>query len=121
MPTKQEVNESSGILSHWTSEGILMLNTALTVEPHKAGSHTELWKTFTELLIKYLNSKDNIVWILWGNHAKSFKQFITNETHKFVESAHPSPLSASRGFFGSKPFSKTNEHLKSLNLQPISW
>lgn len=113
--------KSDTILDNLPRQGILMLNTALTVEPHKANSHTELWANFTKTLIESLNKKDNIVWIMWGNHAKSFKQYITNKTHHFIESAHPSPLSASRGFFGSKPFSKTNEILTNLNLSPINW
>lgn len=113
--------KSDTILDNLPRQGILMLNTALTVEPHKANSHTELWANFTKTLIESLNKKDNIVWIMWGNHAKSFKQYITNKTHHFIESTHPSPLSASRGFFGSKPFSKTNEILTNLNLSPINW
>lgn len=108
-------------LGHLPYEGVLMLNTALTVEPHKAGSHTELWKPFMGEVFKVLNEKDNIVWIMLGNHAKSFKSVITNPTHKFVEAVHPSPLSASRGFFGSKIFSRTNEALTKLGLSTINW
>ena len=115
------VKTTGSIFGNLPKQGVLLINTALTVELHKAGSHTDLWKEFTKQLIASLNSKDNIIWILWGNHAKSFKQYITNETHVFIESAHPSPLSATRGFFGSKPFSKTNEALINLNLSPINW
>ncbi len=109
------------LLGNWPAQGILMINTALTVLPGKPDSHTELWKEFTKQLITSLNKKDSIVWVLWGNHAKSFKKYITNETHVFIESAHPSPFSASRGFFNSKPFSKVNTKLVGLNLEPIKW
>ena len=108
-------------LDHYPRQGVLMLNTALTVEPHKAGSHAELWKPFMDEVFKVLNEKDNIVWIMLGNYAKSFKSRITNPTHKFVEAVHPSPLSASRGFFGSKIFSRTNEALTEMGLSTINW
>lgn len=108
-------------LGHLPEQGVLLLNTALTVSPSKPASHTELWKPFTEQLITDLQQKDNIIWILWGKHAQGYKHLITNPTHKFIESAHPSPLSASRGFFGSKPFSKCNALLKDLGLSPIKW
>lgn len=108
-------------LGHLPPQGILMINTALTVLPGKPNSHTDLWKEFTKQLITSLNKRDNIIWIMWGNHAKSFKQYITNTTHIFIESAHPSPFSASRGFFGSRPFSETNAYLRTLSLSPINW
>lgn len=108
-------------LGHLPEQGVLLLNTALTVEPSNPGSHAELWKPFTVELIKELQNKDNIVWILWGKHAQSYKEYITNETHKTIESAHPSPFSASKGFFGSKPFSKCNGYLKELGLSSIKW
>jgi len=108
-------------LSHLPAQGVLLINTALTVLRGKPDSHTDLWKEFTKQLITSLNKNDNIIWILWGNHAKSFKQYITNTTHLFIESAHPSPFSANRGFFGSKPFSKANSYLKTLSKSPINW
>lgn len=109
-------------LGHLPQQGVLLLNTALTVKPKEAGSHTEIWKPFTENLIKQLNSKDNIVWILWGNHAKSYKKYITNKTHHILEGVHPMPLAANRGgFFGCKYFSKANEFLKSTNQETINW
>lgn len=114
-------NNYESYLGHLPSQGVLLLNTALTVVDGKPTSHSELWKEFTEELIKEYNKYDNIIWVLWGNHAKSFKHLITNTTHHFIESAHPSPLSASRGFFGSKPFSKINSILKSIKKEEIKW
>lgn len=108
-------------LDYLPQQGILMINTALTVEPGKAGSHAQLWEPFTNEIISSLNKKDNIVWILLGNYAKKYKELITNTTHKFVEAVHPSPLSAHRGFFGSKIFSRTNQALKELGLEQIKW
>ncbi len=108
-------------LAYLPQQGVLLANTALTVEKGKAESHTELWKEFTEEIIKALNGMDNIVWILLGAHAKSYKKFITNETHKFVEAGHPSPLNRAVPFKGSKVFSKTNELLIEMNKEPIKW
>lgn len=109
-------------LGHLPEQGVLLLNTALTVRPNEAGSHTDLWKPFTEKLIEKLNKSDNIVWILWGNHAKSYKKFITNETHHVIEGVHPMPLAANRGgFFGEKFFSKANDYLKEVDKTPIQW
>lgn len=110
-------------MGHWPSQGVLLLNTALTVSPGQAGSHTELWKPFTELVITALNQKDDLVWILWGNYAKSFKSYITNPTHTFIEGGHPSPLNTSKTnpFKGGKYFSRCNEILKSKNLPEIIW
>lgn len=116
--TKIKTSVEHSFLGHLPSQGVLMINTALTVEAGKPNSHSEIWKPFTGQIIEFLNTKDDIVWILWGNYAKGFKKLITNKTHKFVEGAHPSPLSANRGgFFGGKYFSKTNEYLKNK----ISW
>lgn len=98
-----------------------MLNTALTVEKGSAGSHTKLWEPFTEEVIKAINEKDNIVWILWGAKAQKFRDYIDNDTHFFITSAHPSPFSADRGFFGSRPFSRTNEILAGINKPTINW
>ena len=124
---KNDVGESSwdgqeGALSHLPEQGVLLINTALTVKPNEAGSHTKLWKPFTDQIITDLQTKDNLVWILWGNHAKSFKPLVTNNTHLILEGTHPMPLAANRGgFFGGKYFTKTNEFLKSKNLKEIQW
>ena len=102
---------------------MLLLNTVLTVEKDKAGSHKDLgWQVFTDEVIKKINEKEEpVVFILWGNYARSKKKFITNPKHLVIESAHPSPLSAYNGFFGSKPFSKTNDFLIKNNLRSINW
>lgn len=107
----------------WAKEGVLLLNTVLTVEENKAASHKEQgWEIFTDEVIKILNEKTTpIVFILWGSFARSKKKYITNNIHYVIESAHPSPFSAYNGFFGSKPFSKTNEFLKSKELKEINW
>tara|TARA_R110000782_G_scaffold113397_10_gene203422 strand:+ start:201 stop:1028 length:828 start_codon:yes stop_codon:yes gene_type:complete len=104
-------------LQHWVDQGVFLLNSALTVSEGKKNSHIEYWKEFTIAVCKALNTKDNIVHILWGNHTQSFKQYFTNPTHKFIESPSPSSFSANNGFFNSKPFSKCNEFLN----EPINW
>lgn len=105
-------------LESWAKQGVLMLNTALTVQKGNAGSHTKYWESFTKKVFEILNNKtNNTIFILWGNHAKSFKQYLTNPTFKFIESTHPSPFSAHNGFIGSKPFSKANSYLET----PINW
>ena len=100
----------SGNLEKWAKEGVLLLNSVLTVEKDKAASHKDLgWEILTDHIIKLLNMKETpIVFILWGNFAKKKKVYITNKKHLIIESPHPSPFSAYTGFFGSKPFSKTN-------------
>lgn len=107
----------------WAKEGVLLLNTVLTVEERKPASHKEQgWEIFTDQVIKILNQKETpIVFILWGSFARSKKKYITNNIHYIIESAHPSPFSAYNGFFGSKPFSKTNEFLKLQGLKTIDW
>lgn len=114
---------NNGYLVPWTEQGILLLNTALTVRAHEANSHKgKGWETFTDNVIKKLNERDEpVIFILWGNNARSKKKFIDTDKHYIIESAHPSPLSASRGFFGSKPFSKANEILTSLGKDTIDW
>lgn len=105
-------------MESWANQGVLMLNTALTVQKGNPGSHAEYWKSFTIKVMEILNKKgNNIVFILWGSHAQSFKKYLTNSTFKFIESSHPSPFSAHHSFFGSKPFSKTNFYLNT----PINW
>ncbi len=110
-------------LKPWAKEGVLLLNAVLTVEEHKPASHANKgWETFTDEIIKILNKKEEpVVFILWGNYAREKKKYITNPIHYIIESPHPSPFSARNGFFGSKPFSKTNEFLKSKGLKEINW
>lgn len=112
-----------GYLTPWAMQGVLMFNAVLSVEEGKAGSHKKLgWPKFTDEVIKKLNQrKEGIVFVLWGNFAISKKKFITNPQHRIVESVHPSPLSASRGFFGSKPYTKVNHYLEELGQTPIDW
>ncbi|MCE5285633.1 MAG: uracil-DNA glycosylase [Pelosinus sp.] len=112
-----------GYLKKWAEQGVLLLNTVLTVEEGKANSHKNRgWEIFTDKIISLLNEKKTpIVFILWGNHAKSKKDLITNPNHHIIASAHPSPLSARHGFFTSKPFSKTNALLLAAKLPPIDW
>ena len=113
----------TGCLVNWQKQGILLLNNTLTVEAHRAGSHRgHGWEIFTEAVIKYLNStRPHLVFILWGRDARSKKPLIDQTRHLVLESAHPSPLSAYSGFFGSRPFSQTNAFLKSHNLPEIIW
>lgn len=112
-----------GDLSGWQEQGVLLLNNVLTVEAHKAGSHRGRgWEIFSRNCVEYLNrNRENLVFILWGRDARSKKVLIDQERHLVLESAHPSPLSAHNGFFGSRPFSKTNEYLKSKGLEEIKW
>ncbi len=114
---------SDGSLVSWSKQGVLLLNAVLTVIKDMAASHKDIgWEKFTDYVIKKINEKeDPVVFILWGNFARSKKKLITNSKHLIIESAHPSPLSAYNGFFGSKPFSRTNEFLIKNNLKPIDW
>ena len=114
---------NNGCLEKWAKQGVLLLNTVLTVRAHKAYSHQgKGWEQFTDAVIKAVNEQDRpIVFILWGRPAQSKKVMLTNKKHLILEAPHPSPLSAYRGFFGSKPFSKTNEFLAKNNIQPIDW
>jgi len=114
---------SHGDLTKWAKQGVLLLNAVLTVRAHQANSHKGYgWETLTDEIIQKLNEKEQpIVFILWGASARSKKQFINNPKHLVIESVHPSPLSAYNGFFGSKPFSKTNNFLIQANLKPIDW
>ena len=126
----KELNDDLGIeipnhgyLIDWAKQGVLLLNTVLTVRAHQANSHAHKgWEQLTDSIISKLNEKDSpIVYILWGANARSKKALITSPKHLIVESVHPSPLSAYNGFFGSKPFSKTNNFLISNNISPIDW
>lgn len=113
----------SGDLERWAKQGVLLLNATLTVKAHAAGSHQHKgWEKFTDSVIKALSEKkENLVFILWGNYARSKKNLIDWEKHEIFESTHPSPFSAYNGFFGSKPFSKTNDYLIAHNKKPIDW
>lgn len=113
----------NGYLVDWAKQGILMINTVLTVRAHDANSHRKKgWEIFTDEIIKAVNNKKTpVVFILWGNNAQEKIKLITNENHYIIQSTHPSPLSAHRGFLGSKPFSKTNKFLEDNNLKPIDW
>ena len=112
-----------GYLVPWARQGVLMFNAVLTVEEGKAGAHKKIgWHTFTDEVIRRLNQREKgIVFVLWGNFAISKKKFITGSQHRIIESVHPSPLSARRGFFGSKPFSKINAALMDLGYTTINW
>ncbi|MBQ3307779.1 MAG: uracil-DNA glycosylase [Bacilli bacterium] len=110
-------------LRPWTKQGVLLLNTVLTVEEHKANSHKDKgWEVFTNEVIKKINDKkEPVVFILWGTPARKKKELINNSKHYIIESVHPSPLSAYNGFFGSKPFSKTNDFLRENHIKEIDW
>lgn len=112
-----------GDLTSWAREGVLLLNAVLTVEKDKAASHRNKgWEIFTDAIIQKLNEKNTpVVFVLWGNFARSKKRLITNPRHLVIESAHPSPFSASNGFFGSRPFSKINSFLKQNNIKEIDF
>ena len=112
-----------GNLSSWAKEGVLLLNSVLTVIKDHAASHEGLgWEIFTDNVIKLINEKDTpVVFILWGRFARSKKKLIDNPIHLVIESAHPSPLSAYNGFFNSHPFSRTNDYLISKGIRPINW
>lgn len=113
----------SGSLIRWAKEGVLLLNSLLTVEKDKPLSHKKLgWETFTDEIIKKINEKETpVVFILWGAYARSKKVYITNPNHFIIESAHPSPFSARNGFFGSKPFSRANNFLISKKISPVNF
>ena len=113
----------SGDLTPWAKQGVLLLNTVLTVRAHEANSHRgQGWETFTDAVISSLNQASHpIVFILWGRPAQEKEKLITNPKHVVLKSVHPSPLSAYRGFFGSKPFSKANAFLEATGQTPIDW
>jgi uracil-DNA glycosylase len=112
-----------GNLEAWARQGVLLLNTTLTVRGGQAASHAgKGWETFTDRVIAAVNDKDHrVVFILWGSHARKKKALVDAARHVVIESAHPSPLSARNGFFGSKPFSRTNAALEEVGLDPIDW
>jgi uracil-DNA glycosylase len=113
----------NGNLKDWAKAGVLLLNATLTVEAGKAGSHQNLgWEEFTDTVIKTISDqKENVVFILWGKYAEAKTTLINTDKHLVIASAHPSPFSAHRGFFKSRPFSQTNHYLKKTNQQPINW
>ena len=113
----------NGDLEKWAREGVLLLNSVFTVEKDKPASHKNIgWEQFSDEVIKKVNEKNTpVVFILWGNFAKSKVKYITNPIHLVITSPHPSPFSAYSGFFGSKPFSRTNEFLRKNNIKEIDW
>ena len=116
-------NSHSGYLQSWAEQGVILLNAVLTVEAGKSNSHQNRgWETFTDRIIEIINQKcENIVFILWGNYAQKKGVSIDSSRHLIIKSPHPSPLSAYRGFFGSRPFSRTNQYLQSVGKVPINW
>lgn len=112
-----------GELTHWAEQGVLMLNAVLTVRAHQANSHQRIgWEEFTDAAIRVLAEEDRpMVFILWGRPAGRKREMIHNRKHLVIMSPHPSPLSASRGFFGSRPFSRANEHLAAYGVEPVDW
>ena len=112
-----------GDLTKWAKDDVLLLNTTLTVREHRANSHAACgWAWFTDSVIKLISEKtENTVFILWGGNARSKKPLIDRQKHLIIESAHPSPLSAYNGFFGSRPFSRCNDYLVAHDKQPIDW
>ena len=117
------IERTNNDLTAWAKEGVFLLNSIMTVVKDKPLSHKDKgWEIFTDDLIKILNKREKpIVFILWGSYARSKKTLVTNKNHYIIESPHPSPLSAYRGFFGSKPFSKTNNFLVTNGISPIKW
>lgn len=117
------VKRNDSDLTDWAKKGVLLLNSIMTVVRNSPLSHKEKgWEIFTDQVICKLNEREQpVVFILWGSYARSKKALITNSRHKIIESVHPSPLSAYRGFFGSKPFSKTNQFLESIGMKGIDW
>ena len=117
------VRRTKNDLTSWAIQGVLLLNSIMSVVKDTPLSHKGRgWEIFTDDIIRYLNEREKpIVFILWGSYARSKKELITNKNHYIIESAHPSPLSANRGFFGSKPFSKTNNFLVKNGMEPINW
>lgn len=113
----------TGYLVNWARQGIMLLNTTLTVRAHSPMSHSKIgWEIFTDKVIELIDQKEEpVVFILWGNHARSKKKLIKNNKHLIIESAHPSPLSASRGFFGNRPFSRVNKYLNENGVEAPTW
>lgn len=123
LSTDLNINRTTRNLSDWAKQGVLLLNTVLTVRAGEAASHKNMgWEIFTDTIIKHLNNKNKqIIFVLWGADARKKTSFLTNPVHKIIESAHPSPLSAYNGFFNSKPFSRINQYLIDSKEKPIIW
>ena len=117
------IKRNKSDLTDWAKQGVLLLNSIMTVVKDKPLSHKDKgWETFTDTVISKLNDReDPVIFVLWGSFARSKKALITNKQHKIIESVHPSPLSAHRGFFGSKPFSNINKYLREMNKEEINW
>ncbi len=117
------IERSKKELDDWAEQGVLLLNATLTVKAHEPNSHKDLgWEKFTNFIIKEISDKkENVVFVLWGAFAQKKEELINSSQHFVIKSAHPSPFSVYRGFYGSKPFSQINDYLKSKNLKPISW
>lgn len=117
------IEGNSTDLTPWAKQGVLLLNTVLTVRAHTPGSHRRKgWEIITDTIVRYINKHStHIVFILWGRDAWSKEELIDTDKHFIIKSVHPSPLSASRGFFGSRPFSRTNEFLQSCSITPVDW
>ena len=117
------IDRENNSLQDWASQGVLLLNAILTVKKDTPLSHKNIgWEQFTDEVIKIINKKEEpVVFVLWGNFAKTKKNLITNKKHLILEGAHPSPFSANRGFFGTKPFSQINKFLKENNIKEIRW
>ena len=116
------LSNNNGYLKSWADQGVLLLNSALTVEVGKPGSHSKIgWQDFIFEIVKIINKKKNIVFILWGNDAKKYIKYIDKNINLILSSSHPSPLSSYRGFFGCKHFSKCNKYLESKNISKINW
>ncbi len=117
------VKRTTTDLTDWAKQGVLLLNSIMTVvKDHPLSHKGKGWEIFTDRVIQKLGEREKpIVFILWGSYARSKKELITGKNHKIIESVHPSPLSANRGFFGSKPFSKANQFLENFNIPPIHW
>jgi uracil-DNA glycosylase len=114
---------NNGYLEKWAKQGVMMLNTVLTVRAHEANSHKNIgWEEFTDAAIRVLARQDRpMVFILWGRPAQKKESMITNPKHLVLKAPHPSPLSAYRGFFGSRPFSRTNQYLEANGIAPVDW
>lgn len=117
------IKRTNGNLTDWANQGVFLLNTALTVEESKPGSHSRIgWENFTDKVIECISQgQQNVVFIFWGKHAQSKKKLIDTQKHCIISSSHPSPFSAHIDFFGSKPFTKTNKYLKKTGQAPIQW
>ena len=118
-----DIDRSNPELDDWAEQGVLLLNATLTVKAHSPNSHKDLgWEQFTNFIIKEISAKkENVIFVLWGAFAQKKEELIDSSKHCIIKSAHPSPFSVYRGFYGSKPFSQINDYLKSKNQEPISW